>query len=229
MPAEPRVPTDPAPGGPALEFPDVESLQDLGTFVRRARTLLDQGSVRLLVSGGVLAAWVCVLPGRGLVGQGVVLGLRTMPLARLHGVAELDTTVPLAAISDRMARRAGTGDLGTVLPVPPMETAETWTALTPARSGWEPVGTADGDELLAVARAGISEVAQGAPEGSGGHAVEALRRAVWERPVADGMLTAGVGLAAYGLGFVRPAAEVSVLRSGPWTRASTPVGHILTR
>ena len=223
------MPAEPVTGGPALEFPDVESLQDLGTFVRRARTLMDQGSVRLLVSGGVLAAWVCVLPGRGLVGQGVVLGLRTMPLARLRGVAHLDTTVPLAAISDRMARRSGTGDLGTVLPVPPMETTEAWTALTPARSGWEPVGTADGDGLLEVARAGIAEIAQGTPEGSGGHAVDALRRRVWERPVADGLLTAGVGLAAYGLGFVRPGTEVSIFRAGPWTRATTPAGHILTR
>lgn len=220
---------DRAPGGVTLEFPDVESLQDLGTFVRRARTLMDQGSVRLLVSGAVLAAWVCVLPGRGLVGQGVVLGLRTMPLARVHGAAELDTTVPLAAISDRMARRAGTGDLSTLLPVPPMENTEPWTALTPARSGWEPVGAVEGDELLEAARAGIAEIAQGAPEGAGSQAVDALRRRVWERPIAGGALTAGTGLAAYGLGFVRPGAQVSVFRAGPWTRASTPVGHILTR
>lgn len=222
------VADDPA-GTLALEFPDVESLQDLGTFVRRARTLMDQGSVRLLVSGEVLAAWVCVLPGRGLVGQGVVLGLRTMPLARLHGAAALDTTVPLAAVSDRLARRAGSGDLGTVLPVPPMENSETWTALTPARSGWEQVGTVSGDQLLEAARAGIAEIAQGAPEGSGAHAVDALRKRVWEQPVADGVLSAGVGLAAYGLGFARPGSQVSVFRAGPWTRASTPAGHILTR
>lgn len=212
-----------------LEFPDVETLQDLATFVGRARTLTDQGSVRLQVSGPVLAAWVCVLPGHGLLGQGVVLGLRTMPLAALHGVSALDSTVPLAAVSDRLARRASTRDLGTTLPVPPMEQTEPWTALTPARSGWEPVGTVAGDDLLRVARAGIEEIAQGVPEGSGAHAVDALRRAVWERPVCDGMLTAGVGFGAYGLGFVRPGAEASVHRAGPWTRASTPIGHVLTR
>lgn len=212
-----------------LEFPDVESLQDLSTYVGRARTLMAQGSVRLQVSGPVLAAWVCVLPGHGLIGQGVVLGLRTMPLARLHGSAALDTTVPLAAISDRLARRASTQDLGTTLPVPPMEQTEPWTALAPARSGWEPVGTVAGDDLLQVARAGIGEIAEGAPEGSGAHAVDALRRAVWERPICHGMLTAGVGLAAYGLGFVRPGWEVTVHRAGPWTRATTPIGHVLTR
>nr|WP_281496905.1 hypothetical protein [Ornithinimicrobium sp. F0845] len=212
-----------------MEFPDVESLQDLGILVGRARTLMDQGSVRLQVTGAVLAAWVCVLPGRGLIGQGVVLGLRTMPLAGLHGAAALDVTVPLAAVSDRLARRSSTGDLGTRLPVPPMENSEPWTALTPARSGWEPVGTVAADELLEAARSGITEIAEGAPEGSGALAVAALRERVWGRPVGDGTLTAGAGLAAYGLGFARPGTEVSVFRAGPWTRASTPIGHILTR
>lgn len=218
-----------AAGGVALEFPDVESLQDLGTLIGRARSLMDQGSVRLQVAGGLLAAWVCVLPGRGLVGQGVVLGLRTMPLAALHGAAELDVTVPLAAVSDRLARRASTGDLGTRLPVPPMQSTEQWTALTPARSGWERVGTMPADDLLEAARSGIAEITEGAPEGSGALAVTALRERVWGRPVGDGTLTAGVGLAAYGLGFARPGDQVSVHRAGPWTRATTPAGHVLTR
>ncbi|HLS44879.1 MAG TPA: hypothetical protein VK045_05555 [Ornithinicoccus sp.] len=217
-----------ATGGTALEFPDVESLQDLGTFVRRARSLMDQGSVRLQAGDGVLAAWVCVLPGRGLVGSGVVLGLRTMPLLRVQGAPSLDVTVPLAAVSDRMARRASTGDLSTVLPVPPMVVTETWTALTPARAGWEPVGTVPADDLLTVARDGIAEIAEGTPEGTGSLLVSALRERVWGRPVSGG-LTAGVALAAYGLGFARPGEQVSVFRAGPWTRASTRAGHVLTR
>lgn len=212
-----------------LEFPDVESLQDLGILVGRARTLMDQGSVRLQVAGDVLAAWVCVLPGRGLIGQGVVLGLRTMPLARLHGATDLDVTVPLAAVSDRLARRASTGDLGTTLPVPPMVTTEPWTALSPARTGWEQVGTVSADLLLETARAGIAEISQGAPEGSGALAVGALRERVWGRTVGELDLTAGAGLAAYGLGFVRAGEEARVFRAGPWTRVSTRVGHILTR
>lgn len=214
--------------GVALEFADVESLQDLATFARRARSLMDQGSVRLQTNGGVLAAWVCVLPGRGLVGSGVVLGLRTMPLVALRGAETLDATVPLSAISDRMARRASTGDTSTLLPVPPMVVSEPWTALTPARSGWEPLGQVAADELLSVAKDGIAEIAQGAPEGSGALAVGALRERVWGRPSPSG-LPAGVGLATYGLGFARPGDQVNVFRAGPWIRASTPVGHILTR
>lgn len=212
-----------------LEFPDVESLQDLGTFAGRARTLMEQGSMRLQAHGSVLAAWVCVLPGRGLVGQGVVLGLRTMPLASVHGAPGLDVTVPLSAIGDRMARRASTGDIGTLLPVPPMRVSEPWTALTPARSGWEQVGAVPADELLEVARDGIAEISEGAPTGSGALAVTALRERVWGRSITDGGLRAGVGLAAYGLGFARPGSTVDIFRAGPWTRATTPVGHILTR
>ena len=216
------------PEGVALEVADVESLQDLATFARRARSLMDQGSVRLQTNGGVLAAWVCVLPGRGLVGSGVVLGLRTMPLVALRGAETLDATVPLSAISDRMARRASTGDTSTLLPVPPMVVSEPWTALTPARSGGEPLGQVAADELLSVAKDGIAEIAQGAPEGSGALAVGALRERVWGRPSPSG-LPAGVGLATYGLGFARPGEQVNVFRAGPWIRASTPVGHILTR
>lgn len=225
-------PGDGRPAGddrPVLEFPDVESLQDLGTFAARARTLMDAGAMRLQVHGSVLAAWVCVLPGRGLVGQGVVLGLRTMPVTAVHGAADLDVTVPLAAIGDRMARRASTGDIGTRLPVPPMQVSEQWTALTPARSGWEQVGTVAADELLQTAREGIAEISEGAPEGSGALAVAALRERVWGRTISGGALTAGVGLASYGLGFARPGGTVGIFRSGPWTRVSTPVGHILTR
>lgn len=220
------------PGGSdglALEFPDVESLQDLGTFAGRARTLMAEGSVRLQAHGTVLAAWVCVLPGRGLIGQGVVLGLRTMPLVKVHGAHDLDATVPLAAIGDRMARRASTGDVGTTLPVPPMQVSEPWTALTPARSGWEPIGTVPADELLEVARDGIAEISEGAPEGSGALAVAALRERVWGRSIANGALPAGVGLGAYGLGFAQAGGTAQIFRSGPWTRVTTPVGHLLTR
>lgn len=218
-----------APSDPVLDFADVESLQDLGTFVGRARTVSGEGSIRLQVSGTVLAAWVCVLPGRGVLGQGVVLGLRTMPL--VPGSADLDVTVPLAAVSDRMARRASTGDTSTLLPVPPMQVAEKWTALTPPRSDWEPTDPISGDLLLEVARDGIAEITQGAPEGSGGLAVTALRERVWGRTVSEEhpTVTAGTGLAAYSLGFVRPGQQVPAFRSGPWLRLSTPAGHILTR
>lgn len=216
-------------GGAVLEFADVESLHDLGTYVGRARTLQADGGVRLQASGSVLAAWVCILPGRGVLGQGVVLGLRVMPLA---GEVDppLDVTVPLGGITDRLARRTTTGDVGTRLPVPPTTLQEPWSALTPPRTGWQQDGEVAVDTLLSVAQDGIRDIAEGTPDRAGSHAVTVLRERVWSAPLPTRPdVPAGVGLAAYGLGFGRPREIATVWRCGPWTRVSTARGHILSR
>ena len=49
---------------------------------------------------------------------------------------------------------------------------------------------------------------------------------------ADGQsvdLPAGVALAAYALGFLRPGQPVQVYRTNRWTRVSGPGGHVLSR
>lgn len=214
----------------SLSFPDAESVADLATFVARARTLDQDGAARLQAVGRVLAVWVGVLPGEGLLRSGVVLGLRTM---RLDEPLDLDVTVPLAALTDRFARRAATGEVGTRLPVPPAEVAPPWAAVSPPRGGWEPVGVLAAGEVDAAARAGIAEVAQGAPEGSGSAAVAALRRRVWARPVGEQGVAAevpsGSALAVHALGFAARDAELAVHRAGGWLRVSSPLGHVLTR
>ena len=213
---------------PVLTFPDGESVVDLATFVGRARTLDPEGAVRLQAVGEVLAVWVCVLPGQGILRTGLVLGLRTMRLAGEH---QLDVTVPLGALTDRFARRASTGDPGTALPVPPGEVAPPWAAVSPPRGGWEPAGTIPVATLRQAAQDGIAEVAQGAPEGSGAAAVEALRHRVWGRPVGLGV-PAGTALAVHALGFApsgRSGDAATVHRAGPWVRRSLPAGHVLAR
>lgn len=213
-----------------LTFPDGESVADLATFVARARRLEQEGAIRLQAVGEVLAAWVCVLPGQGVLRSGIVLGLRTM---RLSGPHQLEVTVPLAGLADRFARRAATADVSTTLAVPPSQVSVPWAAVTPPRGGWEPVGSLPVADLEVAARAGITEVAEGAPEGSGSAAVAALRQRVWARPVADGEVAAqvpsGVALAVDALGFGARATEASVHRSGPWVRLSLPSGHVLAR
>ena len=216
---------------PVLDFADVESLQDLATFVSRARAVDANGAIRLQVSGDALAAWVCVLPGRGLLGQGVVLGLRVMPLAPGSAQA-MDVAVPLAAITDRLARRGSAGEVGSSLPVPPGTATPSWTALTPPRTGWQPVGSVPAESLLAAATDGIAEVAQGTPAGAGGHAVDALRNRVWSAPLPghpESGVPTGAGFAAYTLGFARPGEQAQVHGTGGWTRVSLPAGHVLTR
>lgn len=214
-----------------LAFADGETLADLGTYVARARALDADGAIRLQAVGGVLAAWVCVVPGQGLTGSGLVLGLRTMALSGQH---DLDVTVQLAAMGDRFARRAVTGEAGTVLDVPPAEVSPRWAGMLPPRGGWEPVGTVPTAALLESAEDGIAEVAQGAPEGSGAAAVGMLRARVWSREVLDGSgaptgAPAGAGFAARALGFARVGVAASVHRHGAWTRVSLPGGHVLSR
>lgn len=209
-----------------LVLADPESLQDLGRYAARARALDSDGAVRLQAVGPVLAAWVSVLPGRGLLREGATLGLRTSALAV---PAELDVVVPLAAVSDRVARPGERA----VLPVPPMTVSVPWAAVSPPRSGWEPVGVVTSEALQRTASSGIEEVAAGAPEGSGAHAVAALRERVWGRAaeVTDGgpELPAALAFAAYALGFLSPGTDGTLARSGAWRRLSTPAGHALTR
>jgi hypothetical protein len=79
----------------------------------------------------------------------------------------------------------------------------------------------------------------GAPEGSGAHAVDALRRRVWARtalevataqPTEDTVpVVAGAAFGAHVLGFLPETGQASLLRSGPWMRLSLPAGHILVR
>jgi hypothetical protein len=212
-----------APGRLVLD--DAQGYADLRTFVTRARQLDEDGAVRLQADGTVLAAYVGVLPGRGLMGDGAVVGLRTM---RLAVPASVETTVALAALADRLARDTADG-----LELPPVAVQTAWAALTPPRGGWEPVGSLDAAALLGVARAGIAEVAHGAPEGAGGHAVTDLRQRVWGR-LTDTVppVPAGAAFAAYALGFVDradPTARCDVVAHGRWTRLSSPRGHVLVR
>ncbi|MDO5738937.1 MAG: hypothetical protein Q4P07_02185 [Ornithinimicrobium sp.] len=216
-----------AAGPSVLNFADGEAIADLATYVTRAKSLDSDAAIRLQAVGRVLAAWTAVVPGQGLTQAGLVLALRTMPLAEEH---DLDVTVPLAALSDRFARRAATHDAGTTIPVPPATVQPIWTAVTPPRGGWEDYGRVSSVVLLGAAEAGIEEIAKGAPEGSGANAVARLRNLVWSRAVAGGA-TAGAGLAAKVLGFARPGdgLTATVSASGSWTRVTLPAGYILSR
>ena len=209
----------------ALRFVDAETLADLATLVARAKAVDPDGAIRLQAHGRTLAAYVGVLPGSGLLAEGAVVGLRTMPLAE---DSDVDVTVALAAVSDRLARRDGGPGAG--LDVPPVTVRAAWAAVAPPRSGWERVGSLAADVVNEAAREGIEEVAQGTPDQAGGHAVAALRQRVWQRSTTTvPPFPAGGAFAAYVLGFTPAGTEVTVFAHGRWTRLSTPAGHVLVR
>lgn len=207
-----------------LVLADDETRADLHTYAARARHLDPEAALRLHGQGRVLAVYAGVLPGRGITGSGAVLGLRVLGLAE---PADVDVAVPVAAILDRLARPVG-ADEPASLAIPPVSAFVPWAGISPPRGDWSHQSDVDGALVVAAATAGIAEVAAA---GTGLAAqVEALRARVWSRPFLDGLdAPAGLAFAAYGLGFIAPDAEASVLRAGPWWRLTTRAGHCLAR
>ena len=112
-----------------------------------------------------------------------------------------------------------------------MTVSVAWAAMAPPRGGWERVGAVAADEVYAVARQGIEEVASGAPADAGSAAVTALRRRVWGRLDDDDPAGAcGRRLRGIRAGVqLLPGSEMTVWAHGRWTRLSTPAGHVLIR
>lgn len=205
-----------------LRFADAESLADLRRFALLAKEIDADAAVRLAASGGVLAAYVCVLPGRGLTGSGTVLGLRTVALAE---PAEVDAVVPVAAVLDRIAHAERQGEAA--IPVPPMSVFVPWAAMTPPRTGWEEVMTYTPETLLAEVRAGVTTLGEA---GTGLAAqVDALRARVWGEELPGSRAPRGLAFAAYSLRFLAPGEPATLYRCGTWWRLRTTGGHVLAR
>lgn len=202
-----------------LRLADDDTLADLATFVARAKRVDADGAARLLGAGGVLAVYVSPVHGAG---APTVLGLRTLALA---APADVDVVVPLAALSDRLARPHDAE-----LAVPPAEaTGVSWAGVSPPRGGWTSLGSVPAGVLAEAARAGVSEVAAGAGPAAGAPAVAQLRAGVWGRSIPGTPdLPAGVAFAADALGFLA-AEDMDVLSAGPWWRATNSRGHVLAR
>lgn len=213
------------PTSTELIFTDPLVVADLRTFIARARAAED-GAVRLQATGTVLAAYICILRPR-ILGEATptVLGLRTMPLA---APANLDTTVALASVSDRLARMA---DDDVVLQVPPTTVTESWTGVLPPRSGWEPRGDLSAELVETAARNGIREVAETVPNNPGALIVNSARGAIWGRRIEDleVEVPAGAAFGAFALGFLAGQERPLILSNGRWTRISTSRGHVLSR
>ncbi|MFI7586874.1 hypothetical protein ACIB24_07345 [Spongisporangium articulatum] len=212
----------------SLQLADDGASADLRTFASRARRLDAGAALRLVAAGGVLAVYACALHGGG---GPTVLGLRTHALAER---ADLDVTVPAAAVLDRLALKPA-GDVPAVLSVPETSAPQAaWAGVLPPRSGWSFEGLVSPDLLRAAASAGIAEVAAGTPDVAGASAVARLRALVWGRALDGLTVPAGAAFAADAFGFLGGATSegadaITLHRAGPWWRLSTTRGHILTR
>ena len=209
---------------------DPLALDDLSTYLTRAGREPD-GSVRLIAGSGVLAAYVAIVKPMGLLDEcPTVLGLRTFALL---DAAHFDTVVPIRSLQERIARIRSSDpvpDHPVTVGVPfPVNTA-TWAAISPPRGGWRTLEPTEPALLEKVARAGIDEVAAAVPSGVGEQIVHRVRSEVWGQPI-PGLehVPAGAAFAAFSLGFLGTDGPVSIRETGPWTRLTTPGGHVLVK
>jgi hypothetical protein len=217
---------------PTLSLVDALALRDLQVYLSRAARI-EEGSVRLIASGGILAVYVAVIYPAGLLDEvPTVLGLRTFALTEPTTV---DSVVPIRSLLERVNRlNADIADLTVpvVMTVPMGVNTVTWAAISPPKGGWIPRPGTTASVLNTVAREGIAEVAEAVPTGTGAQLVQKVRAEVWGRNV-DGLedVAAGGAFAALSLGFLSDNGddEVRIFDSGPWTRLTSPRGHVLIK
>lgn len=216
-----------------ITLADAPALDDLQVLLARAARV-DDGSVRMIAGGGVLAVYAAVLYPSGLLDETpTVLGLRTVALEEQEA---FDLVAPLASLRSRLdrAQEAAARSNNPVLhratlTLPPESPSVSWAAISPPRGGWYPIAPMDPARLESVARDGIAEVAAALPDGAGEQIVRKVRAEVWGRPIEGAEhVPAGAAFAALSLGFLGEE-EVALFETGPWTRLSTPRGHVLVK
>ncbi|WP_166869474.1 MULTISPECIES: hypothetical protein [unclassified Salinibacterium] len=218
----------------AFTLVDPTSLDDLHVFLSRAQRVED-GSVRLIGGGGVLAVYAAVLYPVGLLDETpTVLGLRTFALASREA---FDVVVPIRSLLQRVERAQQAAiaaiDAGRTEPVDvgvPMQVhTATWAAISPPRGGWREIPSIDAAVFEQVAKAGIAEIAEIVPDAVGESIVRKVRGEVWGREIPSfEHLPAGVAFAGLSLGFLGEDA-VKLFETGPWTRLTTARGHVLVK
>jgi hypothetical protein len=211
-------------------LPESLALRDLQVFLGRAGRVED-GSARLIVTNGVLAVYVAIFYPVGLLDQApTVLGLRTLELT---DTPDFDAVVPVGSLLERITRKLDqvVDDAAPVTVTLPLEVhTVTWAAISPPRGGWRGVDPTNAALLGSVAKAGIEEVAEAIPTGTGEQIVHRVRSEVWGRPI-EGLehVPAGGAFAALSLGFLADNATVQIFETGPWTRLTTERGHVLIK
>jgi hypothetical protein len=211
---------------------DALALRDLQVYLSRAARI-EEGSVRLIAGGGVLAVYAAIIYPVGLLDEApTVLGLRTFAL---KDTEDFDAVVPVRSLIERVVRlveQVTNERAGVTVTVPMEVNTVTWAAISPPKGGWVTHPPTESGILDRVARSGIGEVAEAVPTGTGQQIVHRVRAEVWGRPI-DGLehVPAGGAFAALSLGFLGDSPEdpVRIYETGPWTRLTTPRGHVLIK
>src|ERR1700679_1961182 len=121
---------------PSLTLVDGLALRHLQVHLPRAGRI-EEGSVRLIAGGGILAVYVAVIYPIGLLDEvPTVLGLRTFALS---DTAPLDAVVPIRALLERVNRldaEMKDASASVTMTVPMGVNTVTWAAISPPKGGW---------------------------------------------------------------------------------------------
>ena len=208
----------------SIRFLDSRDMEDLSSYLTRARKLDDDGCAKLRAFGDILAVYVSPIFSGSLMGDGpTVLGLRTMKLER----TELDATYSIASIQERLAS-AMTEGLELALPTATMRAA--WSGVTPPRQDWVETGTISQQQITQWAKDGIAEVANTLPSSVGSSIAAKVRLGIWGKTVSlEFHLPGAAAFAMAGLGFMQKGEEIRVYSAKGWVRLSSAHGHVLSK
>ena len=208
----------------SIRFLDSRDMEDLSSYLTRARKLDDDGCVKFRAFGDILAVYVSPIFSGSLMGDGpTVLGLRTMKLER----TELDATYSIASIQERLAS-AMTEGLELALPTTTMRAA--WSGVTPPRQDWVETGTISQQQITQWAKDGIAEVANTLPSSVGSSIAAKVRLGIWGKTVSlEFHLPGAAAFAMAGLGFMQKGEEIRVYSAKGWVRLSSAYGHVLSK
>ena len=208
----------------SIRFLDSRDMEDLSSYLTRARKLDDDGCVKLRAFGDILAVYVSPIFSGSLMGDGpTVLGLRTMKLEK----TELDATYSIASIQERLAS-AMTEGLELALPTTTMRAA--WSGVTPPRQDWVETGTISQQQITQWAKDGIAEVANTLPSSVGSSIAAKVRLGIWGKTVSlEFHLPGAAAFAMAGLGFMQKDEEIKVNTAKGWVRLSSAHGHVLSK
>ncbi|MFC9326154.1 hypothetical protein [Kitasatospora sp. NPDC057015] len=171
--------------------------------------------------GGVLAVF-----GRLPLGGSGAIAVRTARLGSLD--TPVDRTVSAGRLLEDVDEDAG------VVTLPAPVTGPAWAGLLPPRTGWRLIAEPPAFEVVPELMAGVREFkerSEAVPEHHRTRAVlDALADEIWSRPLSVlPELPLRAVHASYVIGFLKPAAPLTVHRAGGWLRLSAPAGSIAVR
>ena len=208
----------------SIRFLDTRDMEDLSSYLTRARKLDDDGCAKFRAFGDILAVYVSPIFSGSLMGDGpTVLGLRTMRVEK----TELDATYSIASIQERLAS-AMTEGLELTLPTSTSRAA--WSGVTPPRQDWVETGTISQQQITQWAKDGIAEVANTLPSSVGSSIAARVRLGIWGKTVSlEFHLPGAAAFAMAGLGFMQKDEEIKVYTAKGWVRLSSAHGHVLSK